>query len=92
MEPITWWRTRNNIVEKQRNSEKQKPNNIARMNLLLYRGQEGDIRFKTKINGEFKIDEDSITIAAIQEMIKKLEEESKTNKWSVIFNHPEKKP
>ena len=86
------------MAENTRNKKKyyrrktKNPNEIALMNLLLYRGSEGDIRFKTRIRGEFKIDEDNITVADIQEIIKRLEEESKTNKWGAMFKHPEKRP
>ena len=86
---VEWWRTKNRKrfhYEKQRN-----PNEIAHMNVLLFRGPEGDIRFKTRIRGEFKIDGENATVVAIQELIKKLEEESKTNKWSAMFKHPKRK-
>ena len=87
---VEWWRTRkiekDFIMKKQRN-----PNEIAHMNVLLFRGPEGDIRFKTRIRGEFKIDGENATVVAIQELIKKLEEESKTNKWSAMFKHPKRR-
>lgn len=34
---------------------------------------EGDIWFKTRIRGKFKIDEENTTVAAIQELIKNLD-------------------
>jgi len=90
-----------NIIERFRSRKYSKNNDelnqkilggVAQMILILRRGPDGDIRFKTTIKGEFKLDEENSTIDAIQKLITKLEEENKTNNWSAIFKHPERTP
>ena len=72
---IEWWRTRN--LKKDIMSNKTNLNTIANLQLSLRRGPDGKIRFKTRIIGKFTVDEDNETVREIQELIKKMDGESK---------------
>jgi len=88
MNLIEWYRTKN--MRKSASETNQKiPGGIANLNLILQKGSDGKIRFKTRIKGEFKLDEENETVKAIQDLIEKMEDESKVNHWSVVIKHPE---
>lgn len=88
MNLIEWFRTKN--MRKSASETNQKiPGGIANLNLVLQKGPDGKVRFKTRIKGEFKLDEENETVKAIQNLIKQMEEESKTNHWSAVIKRPE---